>query len=130
VSLVVWAGAKEKAMAEAIVADSEGWARLAPPTSVRELAAVARRARLMISSDTGPLHLAAAVGTPCVGLFGPMPAERNGPYGPHIAIEVMRLTGSSRQRRTAGNEAMLAISAERVTAACDELLERAERHCA
>ena len=41
-----------------------------------------------IASDTGPLHLAAAVGTPCVGLFGPMPAERNGPYGPlHVAVQ-------------------------------------------
>ena len=31
--------------------------------------------------DTGPLHMAAALGTPCVGLYGPTSAERNGPYG-------------------------------------------------
>ena len=81
-SLVVWAGPEEQAWARTIVAGSEGHARLAPPTSLVELAAVLRRARLFISSDTGPLHLAAAVDTPCVGLFGPMPAGATGPTVP------------------------------------------------
>ena len=131
-TLVVWAGATERAWAEQIVATSAGWARLAPATSLLELAASARRARLFISADTGPLHLAAAVGTPCVGLFGPMPAERNGPYGPgQISIQTVCLTGSSRSRRSANNDAMLAISVEQVTAACDEILGRqADRRCA
>src|SRR5262249_33045745 len=75
-SLIVWAGPQEKSMAERIVVASEGYARLAPATSLTELAALVRRARLFVGSDTGPLHLAAAVGTPCVALFGPMPAER------------------------------------------------------
>jgi len=35
----------------------------------------------MVAADTGPLHLAAALGTPCVGLYGPTSPERNGPYG-------------------------------------------------
>ena len=48
-----------------------GAARLAPPTRIGDLLALARGARLMVSGDTGPLHLAAAVGTPIVGLFGP-----------------------------------------------------------
>ena len=34
-----------------------------------------------MAGDTGPLHLAAALGTPCVGLYGPTSAQRNGPYG-------------------------------------------------
>ena len=38
---------------------------------------------LLIANDTGPLHLAAALGTPCLGLYGPTPARRNRPYGPH-----------------------------------------------
>jgi hypothetical protein len=54
-----------------------------------------------------------------------MPGERNGPYGPqHVTIQVARLAGSSRQRRTAGNETMLAIDVPRVTAACDTILAR------
>ena len=126
-SLVVWAGDEERGWAERIVADSRGHARLAPNTSLRELAAVARRAAIFIGSDTGPLHLAAAVGTPCVGMFGPMPRERNGPYGPqHIALQEVWLTGSSRERRTADAASMEAISVEKVTAACDAILQRRE----
>ena len=52
------------------------------PRTSHELAALLRRAALMVANDTGPLHLAAALGTPCLGLFGPTRAERNGPYGP------------------------------------------------
>jgi heptosyltransferase-1 len=58
---------------------------LAPPTDLDELAALLRRCSLMVASDTGPLHLSAAVGTPTLGLFGPTRAERNGPYGARCA---------------------------------------------
>ncbi len=130
-TLVVWAGTDEQALAERIVAQAGAGAQLAPATTLCQLAALARRARLFVSSDTGPLHLAAAVGTPCVGLFGPMPAERNGPYGPgHIALQEVCLTGSSRERRRANNDSMRAISVERVNAACDKILARADRRCA
>ncbi|MCR4410788.1 MAG: glycosyltransferase family 9 protein [Thermoguttaceae bacterium] len=124
-SLVLWAGTEERGWAEQIVAGSEGHAKLAPPTSLRELAALARQARLFVGCDTGPLHLAAAVGTPCVGLFGPWPAERNGPYGPnHIAIQKMRFEGPTRKRRTAPPIYMNAIDVASVCEACDKLLER------
>ena len=124
-SLVVWAGTQEKQMAETIVTASEGHARMAPATSLTELVALLRRARLFVGSDTGPLHMAAAVGIPCVALFGPMPAERNGPYGTgHAIVQRMCLSGSSRSRRTAGPESMLAISVEDVARACDQILGR------
>jgi len=55
----------------------------APPTTLHELAALLRRTALVVAADTGPLHLAAAFGTPCLGLYGPTAAKRNGPYGPH-----------------------------------------------
>lgn len=76
--LVLW-GPSEEPEAHAIAA-ARG-ALLAPPTDLDELVAVARRAGVMVAADTGPLHIAAAVGTPCVGLYGPTSAERNGPYG-------------------------------------------------
>lgn len=131
-TLVVWGGDQERAWAEQIVAQSAGHAKLAPPTSLCQLASLVRRARLFVGSDTGPLHIAAAVGTPSVGLFGPMPAGRNGPYGSrHIAVQKVCLTGTSRERRTAGPESMLAIAVAHVTAACDEILSRdARRHAA
>jgi len=76
--LVLW-GPGEQTAASAI-ATAPG-AVLAPPTDLRTLAAVMRRASLVVAADTGPLHVAAAVGVPCVGLYGPTSAERNGPYG-------------------------------------------------
>jgi lipopolysaccharide heptosyltransferase I len=124
-SLVVWAGEQERVWAQEIVAGSAGCAALAPPTNLNELAAIARRATIFVGSDSGPLHVAAAVGTPCVGLFGPMPAERNGPYGPHnVAVQRVCLHGTSRERRNAGPESMAAISVADVTSACDQLLGR------
>jgi heptosyltransferase I len=76
--LVIW-GPGEEAEGESIAARSQ--ATLAPPTTLRELAFLLRRCRLMISGDTGPLHLAAALGTAVVGLYGPTDPARNGPYG-------------------------------------------------
>jgi heptosyltransferase-1 len=75
--LVLW-GPGEEQDARAIAGTGVG---LAPATTLVELTALARRAHLLIAGDTGPLHLAAAVGTPCVGLFGPTSGVRNGPYG-------------------------------------------------
>jgi lipopolysaccharide heptosyltransferase I len=77
--LALW-GPGEEGDARAIVGATTG-ALLAPPTTLRDLTALARRARLVIAGDTGPLHIAAAVGTPCLGLYGPTPGVRNGPYG-------------------------------------------------
>ena len=47
------------------------------------LIALLRRSRLLIGPDTGPLHLAAALGVPTVGLYGPTAPQRNGPYSGH-----------------------------------------------
>ena len=55
--------------------------RMAPPTSLRGLASILQEAELVIGGDTGPLHLAAALGTRVVGLYGPTNPKRNGPYG-------------------------------------------------
>jgi heptosyltransferase I len=123
-SIVVWAGNEERAWADRIITTSAGMAHMAPPTTLGELAALARRAKMFLGSDTGPLHLAAAVGTPCVGLYGPVSAERNGPYGSqHIAIQRACLTGSSRSRRRASDETMRMISVQDVSTACDRILE-------
>jgi heptosyltransferase I len=124
-TVVAWAGTDEWTLADRIITTSAGTAHIAPQTTLGELAELARRAKLFISADTGPLHLAAAVGTPCIGLFGPMPAERNGPYGAeHIALQNAQLEGSSRSRRTASDATMRTISVEEVCAACDRILDR------
>jgi lipopolysaccharide heptosyltransferase I len=77
--VVLW-GPGEQALAGRIVETSGGAAVLAPPTGVADVLALSRDARLMVSGDTGPLHLAAAVGAPIVALFGPTDPARNGPW--------------------------------------------------
>ncbi len=79
-SLVVY-GPGEEGMARDVVEASKGAARLAPRTSVLELLPYIRRARLFVSGDTGPLHLASALGVPAVAIFGPTDPARNGPFG-------------------------------------------------
>lgn len=55
-------------------------------TPLPTLAALLRRARVMLSTDTGPMHLAVAVGTPVVALFGPTDPGYTGPYGPEQVV--------------------------------------------
>ncbi len=78
-SVVLW-GPGEEALANAVVEASGDAAVLSPPTTVVDLFAVAAGARIAVSGDTGPLHIAAAVGTPVVALFGPTQSDRNGPW--------------------------------------------------
>lgn len=84
-SVVSW-GPGEEALASAVVDASEGAAQLSPRTDIRALCALARHARVMVSGDTGPLHIAAAVGTPIVALFGPTLPARNGPWLPQDQV--------------------------------------------
>lgn len=78
--LLLW-GPGEKEFALSAARELEPVPLLVPPTTLYELAALLRRTALVVASDTGPLHLAAALGTPCIGLYGPTSSERNGPYG-------------------------------------------------
>jgi len=92
-SLVLW-GPGEQPLAEQVADASRGAALLAPATSITDLFAIASRARILISGDTGPLHIGGAVGTPLVALFGPTRAERNGPWSA-ADIVVSRTDGCS-----------------------------------
>jgi ADP-heptose:LPS heptosyltransferase len=84
-SLVTW-GPSERELAEAVASASAGAASPAPATSVPDLAVLMREAALVVSGDTGPLHIAAAMGTPLVGLYGPTWPERNGPWDPRDVV--------------------------------------------
>jgi ADP-heptose:LPS heptosyltransferase len=80
-SAVLW-GPGEEPLARDVVRHSAGAAILTPRTTIADLVALARGAALMVSGDTGPTHIAAAVCTPIVALFGPTRPERNGPWSP------------------------------------------------
>ena len=94
------------------------------PTTLVQFIALARRARLFVGGDTGPLHLAAAVGTPIVGIYGPTDPVRNGPF----AADDIALSnrGPINYTRRGANAAYLpGISVESVVAAVEKRLARA-----
>jgi heptosyltransferase-1 len=115
---VLW-GPGEQELARGVVTASYGAARLAPPTTLTDVVALCRRASLMISGDTGPLHVACAVGTPTVSLFGPTDPGRNGPWDPaDITISRFDSCGCHYDRRCRQREWCLdSISVSEVTAA-------------
>ena len=76
---VLW-GPDERSLAQDVVEASGGVARVSPATTPADLLELAREAALMVSGDTGPLHIAGAAGTPLVAIFGPTDPDRNGPW--------------------------------------------------
>jgi lipopolysaccharide heptosyltransferase I len=124
-TVVAWSGKVLQRWANEIVARAGGSAIAAPETTLPQLVALLRCARLYLGSDSGPLHMAAAVDTPCVSLFGPSRPEHNGPYGTgHVVLQAYYQAGTTRERKAAVNEAMRAISSEMVIQACDGLLRQ------
>ncbi len=82
VRVVVIGGREERPAGEAVMRAMHGAPiDLAGKTTLKELIALLRRVRVFITNDSGPMHLAAAVGTPVIALFGPTDPARTGPYG-------------------------------------------------
>jgi heptosyltransferase-1 len=75
-------GPGEEAMASEIASMVTTDAARPLASTLKQFVALARSATIFIGGDTGPLHLAAASGTPIVGLYGPTSALRNGPFDP------------------------------------------------
>lgn len=86
--VAVMAAEHERAQAAPLLATlpSERVVDLVGRTDLLTAAAVLKRAALFVGNDTGLMHVAAATGTPTVGLFGPSPARRFAPWGPRTAV--------------------------------------------
>jgi ADP-heptose:LPS heptosyltransferase len=78
-------GPGEEPLARAIAHGMRTGALVPPATTIIEMIALFRRATLVVGGDTGPVHVAAVLGVPTIGLYGPTSARRNGPYGPRVA---------------------------------------------
>jgi heptosyltransferase-1 len=119
--VLVNAGPGEEPLAEAISQATNG---LATPLtcSLSQLIALTRRVALVIAGDTGPLHLACALGRPVVGIYGPTDPSRNGPFGTHF--KVLRSPESRRDhtRHSSPEAGLLTIQPNDVILAADELL--------
>ena len=121
--VLVNAGPDETALAENVMRASGGVA-LTPEFTLERLIALTRRICLLIAGDTGPLHLACALGKPVVGIYGPTDPRRNGPFG--VPFAVLRHPESKRDHsRHAEPEAgLLTITPEQVIEAASGLLRR------
>ena len=120
-SFVLW-GPGEQGLAGAVVEASSGAAHVAPATGLTDLLALSRAASLVVSGDTGPLHLAAAAGTPTVSLFGPTDPHRNGPWAADdVAVSRYGACGCHYERRCRKESWCLAsIGVAEVTAAIQQ----------
>ncbi len=122
--VVINAGPGEETLASELNAAS-GNIALALSPNLDELIALTRRSSLVIAGDTGPLHLASALGKPVVGIFGPTDPARNGPFGGNF--RVLRHPESKRDhsRRAEPEAGLLTISPGEVWNAAMELLDDA-----
>jgi heptosyltransferase-2/heptosyltransferase-3 len=106
---------------------------LAGTLSLAMLAELLRLAQLVIGPDTGPLHLAVAVGTPSLHLFGPTRPERFGPWGPPERHRVLRAAmtcsrcGDIGPDRALGVGCMIALTPELVIREAERLLARGDQ---
>ncbi len=125
-ALVVY-GPGETADAEAVVRAAPEASRLAPPTGIGVLTELLRHAALFVGGDTGPMHLACAVGCPVVALYGPTDPVVNAPWG--VPFEALHppgreYTGIKGKDRSAGG--FEGLDGAAVEAAVIRILARTE----
>lgn len=125
-AVIVFTGAAED---DSVIRDIQSRMRtgshnLAGKTSLKTLAALYARAHLLITTDTGPMHLCAAVETPVVGLFGPTAPWRTGPFGErHRIVRIGASCSPCFQRSCPTRHCMETIGVDRVLEAVGGLLD-------
>jgi lipopolysaccharide heptosyltransferase II len=122
--IVFTGGIKDYSIIQAITSSMKGRAiNFAGKTTLTELAALYEKAALVVSTDTGPMHLAAAVGTPVVALFGPTAPWRTGPYGTgHQLIKAELECSPCFKRRCETTDCMYQISVDQVLKGVQKVL--------
>lgn len=105
-----------------------GWSSLVGQLSLPELSALLARARLVVTGDSGPMHQAAALGTPVLALFGPTWPDRSAPFGPG-PIRVLQARRPPRHHAfhdPASRSFMLALDPDSVANAALGMLARSQ----
>jgi heptosyltransferase I len=130
VPFVLW-GPSEESLARDVIAASGNAARMAPATTMGDLLELSRAASLMVSGDTGPLHIAGAAGTPLVAIFGPTDPDRNGPWAREdVVVSRYGSCGCHYQRQCHQSEWCLnEITVAEVTAAIQHRLGPSHAPC-
>jgi heptosyltransferase-1 len=119
--VLVNTGPGEEPLSTSIV-ESNGGAVVSLTGSLDQLIAVTRRVALVIAGDTGPLHLACALGRPVVGIYGPTDPSRNGPFGTQFRVLRSPVSRRDHTRHAEPEAGLLTITPDDVLQAADELL--------
>jgi len=96
-----------------------------PATTLRQLGALIKRCSIIVTNDSGPMHIASAVGTPVLGIYGPTDPVLQGPYGDnHVVVrnEGLQCLGCNLTACPIGHPCMLGLSVETVLAGVRQLL--------
>jgi heptosyltransferase I len=116
-------GPGEEGLAREVAQAAGDPSPVAIPLDLGPLMALMRRARFVVSADTGPLHLAAALDVPVVGLFGPTDPARNGPFSldssRHVVLRNPRNCETTYARGKTYSPAMLSIGVPQVAEAIE-----------
>ena len=122
--VLTWGNDVEKLAAERMAESCQGRAVIWPRGTLQELVALLAAARLVIGADTGPIHIAAAVGTSTVSIFRVTDSLRNGPPGDrHICIQApMGCSPCLRKSCDLDRECGLSVTVATVNAAVEKLL--------
>ena len=128
VPFVITGGPADQTLAQAIQALAEGTQIVdaTGQTSLRQLAALLERCRLAITNDSGPMHIAAALGVPVVAIFGPTSPLRVGPYGAgHRVIQASLSCVGCYRRKCSSLECLRRVTPAEVAQAAGDLIGQA-----
>ena len=126
VVLILW-GPGEREDAESIFSLMQSGGVVIPAATLKELAALLSRCTALVTNDSGPMHIAAAVGTPVLALFGPTNPELQGPVGERHEVvqnETLLCLGCNYTSCPIGNPCMEELSVEAVLAGFHRLAEK------
>jgi len=102
-------------------------ALIPPVTSLPQLGALLKRCAAVVSNDSGPMHIAAAVGTPVLGIYGPTNPVLQGPFGEHhmtVRREGLDCLGCNLIKCPIGHPCMLDLSVDAVATSFNQLLRK------
>lgn len=121
--VVLW-GPGDEADVEGIKSALVHRVAIAPPTTVRAMAGFLKLCGLVVANDSGPMHIAAALGVPTVGLFGPTDPRNHGPFGPnggYVIRNELHCIVCNKLQCPYAHECLVQISPDAVVAKANEL---------
>lgn len=113
--------------AEKIRSTMKSVAHIAPATTLKQYGALLKRCAIVVTNDSGPMHIAAALRVPVLGIYGPTNPTLQGPFGPqHVVVrkENLDCLGCNLTKCPIGHPCMLELSVDAVMRSVEELLKK------